>query len=360
MIIGIDGIEANVEQKVGVSVYTAQLLSYFHAKADKNTQFLVYLRSAPVANLPKETEYFKYEVVRQKGLWRDLFFPLHLYLHKKIDVLFCPAHYIPRFCPVPTVVTIHDLAYEFFPNEFKKEDLYKLKNWTRHSVERARNVIAVSKTTAEDLHKLYGVRKEKIATIYNGYASIEVPSNEELDSFGLKPQKYFLYIGTLQPRKNIPTLIQAFSKFHKKHPDIKLAIIGRKGWMYDSIFEEVKRLNIEDSIIFTGYVKCLKMFYTNAIAYILPSLYEGFGLPVIEAMHYECPVIVSDTPALMEVSDGACLNFPAHDTMALAQALEKVIDPSVNKTLIEKGKMRAKDFSWKKTAQKTLEILTQS
>lgn len=360
MIIGIDGIEANVEQKVGVSVYTAQLLSYFHSQASKEVQFIVYLRSAPVANLPKENQYFKYEVVRQKGLWRDVFFPLHLHLHNKIDVLFCPAHYIPRYCPVPIVVTIHDLAYEFFPNEFKKKDLYKLKNWTRHAIKKARNVIAVSNTTATDLQKLYDVPANKITTIYNGYASIEEPTDETLESFGLMPQKYFLYVGTLQPRKNIPTLIQAFAEFHKKHPDIKLAIVGRKGWMYDSIFEEVTRLKMEEAVIFTGYVKSVEKFYTNALAYILPSLYEGFGMPVIEAMHYGCPVIVSQTPALVEVSDGACLSFPPHDTMALSQALEKVMDPSVRKTLIEKGKARAKDFNWKKTAQKTLEIIRQS
>lgn len=360
MIIGIDGIEANVEQKVGVSVYTAQLLSYFHSQASKELQFVVYLRSAPVANLPEENQFFKYEIVLQKGLWRDLFFPIHLYLHKKIDVLFCPAHYIPRFCPVPTVVTIHDLAYEFFPNEFKKEDLYKLKNWTRHAVRKARNVIAVSKTTATDLQKVYAVPAEKITTIYNGYASIENFSDETLESFGLKPKKYFLYIGTLQPRKNIPTLIQAFAEFHKTHPDIKLVIVGRKGWMYDSIFEEVTRLKLETAIFFTGYVKSVEKFYTNALAYILPSLYEGFGMPVVEAMHYGCPVILSQTPALDEVSDGACLSFPPHDTIALAQKLEKVMEPSVRKALIEKGKRRAKDFSWKKTAQKTLDILKQS
>lgn len=360
MIIGIDGIEANVEQKVGVSVYTTQLLSYFHSQADRDTQFVVYLRSAPVANLPKENNYFKYEIVPQKGLWRDLFFPIHLYLHKKIDVLFCPAHYIPRFCPVPTVVTIHDVAYEFFPNEFKKEDLYKLKNWTRDAVRKARNVIAVSKTTAADLQKVYDVPAEKITTVYNGYASIEESSDESLQSFGLKPKKYFLYIGTLQPRKNIPTLIQAFAEFHKTHPDIHLALVGRKGWMYDSIFEEVIRLKLEKAVTFTGYVKSVEKFYTNALAYILPSLYEGFGMPVIEAMYYGCPVIVSQTSALEEVADGACLSFPPHDTMALAQTLEKVLVPSVRQTLIEKGKERAKEFSWKKTAQKTLDILKQS
>ena len=218
-------------------------------------------------------------------------------------------------------------------------------------------MIAVSKTTALDLQKLYDVPSQKITTIYNGYASVGRPSDETIKSFGLKSYKYFLYIGTLQPRKNIPTLIQAFALYHKTHPDIKLVIVGRKGWMYDSIFEEVKRLNIEDSVVFTGYVKSLKMFYTNAIAYILPSLYEGFGLPVIEAMHYECPVIVSDTPALMEVSDGACLSFPAHDTIALAQALEKISQLSVRKALIAKGTKRAKHFSWDKTAKQTLDII---
>lgn len=360
MIIGVDGIEANVEQKVGVSVYTVELLSYFQRSANKDTRFIVYLRSHPLPDLPQENDYFKYEIVPSKGFWRDLFFPIHLYLHRSIDVLFCPAHYVPRWCPVPTVVTIHDLAYEFFPDEFTKKDLYKLTHWTRQAVQASKRVIAVSQSTAHDLHSIYGTPRKKIFTVYNGYSVFSSSEKSSLEDYNLKPQSFFVYIGTLQPRKNIPTLLKAFATFHETHKDIKLVIVGKKGWLYQGIFQEAQRLNLGKAIIFTGYVKNLEVFYKNALAYVLPSLYEGFGLPVIEAMHYACPVIVSTTPALKEVGGDACLTFDPHDTIALTQRLEKILIPSVRRTLIEKGTKRAKQFSWEKTSEKTLQIIKDS
>jgi len=127
MIIGIDGNEANVEYKVGVSVYTTQLLSYFQKHATKDVQFIVYLRATPSNDLPKENEFFKYRVVKGSFLWSQVFLPINLWKNKlfgtKLNVFFSPAHYIPRFCPFKTVVTIHDLSYLYFPKEFLKKDL---------------------------------------------------------------------------------------------------------------------------------------------------------------------------------------------------------------------------------------------
>ncbi|KXK12261.1 MAG: hypothetical protein UZ22_OP11002000060 [Microgenomates bacterium OLB23] len=153
MIIGIDGNEANVHEKVGVSVYTIEMLRYFHAHSTQKTQFIVYLREKPLPDLPKESAFFKYKVVRGSALWRDVMFPLELYKNPVIDVLFCPAHYSPRFCPVPIVVTIHDTSYLYFKNEFLKKDLYKLTNWSAHSIKRAASIITVSDSTKKDVIK---------------------------------------------------------------------------------------------------------------------------------------------------------------------------------------------------------------
>ena len=169
MIIGVDGNEANVEHKVGVSVYTLELLKYFAKNADNEITFKVFLRTAPNDMMPKESSYFSYEVVPGKMLWSQIFLPYHLRFKTKIDVFFAPAHYSPRFLDVPLVLTIHDLSYFMYPNEFLKKDLYKLENWTKYSIEHAKTIIAVSKTTKKDLVKWYGLNDQDIQVIYNGF-----------------------------------------------------------------------------------------------------------------------------------------------------------------------------------------------
>ena len=153
MVIGIDGNEANVDNHVGVSVYTSEILKYFSTIKDNDIYFEVYLRANPKIFMPKESSNFKYIVVPTKFLWSQIFLPIHLRLYSKIDVFFSPAHYCPRFLKIPLVVTIHDLAYFYFPHEFLKKDLYKLKNWSKYSVFKATRIISVSKTTKKDILK---------------------------------------------------------------------------------------------------------------------------------------------------------------------------------------------------------------
>jgi len=198
MVIGIDGNEANVEQQVGVSVYTTNLLRRFQLQATATLQFRVYLRHKPNSFLPKETEYFQYRVISGPALWSQVFLPLHLNTHREIDVFFSPAHYAPRFCPVPFVVTIHDLSYFYYPQEFLKKDLYKLKNWTLYSITQAQKVIAVSKTTKKDIMNLYHEPEEKIEVVYNGFE--KHVQHAETTNNSLPTTNYFLYVGTLQPR----------------------------------------------------------------------------------------------------------------------------------------------------------------
>jgi len=141
MIIGVDGNEANVDLQVGVSIYTSELLRYFHTHASDKIRFLVYLRDLPKKSLPKETTFFKYKIIPGPIAWSQFFFPLYLNIMKDCDILFCPAHYSPRFCPVPIVLTIHDLSYYYYPEEFLKKDLYKLTHWTCYSAIKAIDVI---------------------------------------------------------------------------------------------------------------------------------------------------------------------------------------------------------------------------
>ena len=236
MIIGVDGNEANVKKRVGVSFYTYNLLCYFSKHANSNTQFKVFLKTEPLADLPEKNKYFSYEVVSGKFFWSQIFLPLRLYRKKDIDVFFSPAHYGPRFLTVPLVVTIHDLSYIFYPSEFLRKDLYQLTNWTKYTVYKAKKIVAVSNSTKKDLINVYNLPEEKIEVVYNGYEKyLKAVCNKLKVKDMDKP--YILYVGTLQPRKNITTLLQAFYKFSQIYPEYELIIAGKKGWMYEQIFE---------------------------------------------------------------------------------------------------------------------------
>ncbi|MFZ6034987.1 MAG: glycosyltransferase family 4 protein [Patescibacteria group bacterium] len=359
MIIGVDGNEANVERRVGVSVYALNLLRYFCKWATDTARFKVYLRTPPQADMPKENRYFKYEVVPGAFLWSQIFLPLKLYSQKDIDVFFSPAHYLPRFCPVPSVVTIHDLSYLFFPEDFLKKDLYQLKTWTRYSVNAAKAIVAVSETTKRDIVKNYGVPSSKVNVIHNGYEKKHLLSESKLRLLE-SDHPYILYVGTLQPRKNINTLIEAFYKFKHLYPDFKLVIAGKKGWLYEKIFDLVTDLGLEDDVYFTDYISDnqLIFLYKNAFCYVMPSLYEGFGIPPLEAMSMGCPVISSITSSLPEISGDAALYFDPKSPFDLVEKLKKLKEtPELRKSLIKKGYHRIKQFSWETCASETLDVI---
>ncbi len=362
MIIGIDGNEANVDEQVGVSVYAKNLLWHFAQKTSSNLQFKVFLRDVPKSHLPKQSSNFHYVVIPSKILWSQLALPTKLFFDQKVDVFFTPAHYAPRFCPAPLVVPIHDLSYFYYPDEFLKRDLYKLSAWTKYSVKNAKKIIAVSENTKNDLIKFYNLPESKIEVIYNGYE--KKANNENLkmkNSYMLNAKCYILYVGTLQPRKNVITLIKAFDKFRKQHPEFKLVIVGKKGWLYDEIFSLAKQLYLEKEIIFTDYVSDSELIqlYKNAFCFVLPSLYEGFGIPLLEAMAQGCPVLSSNSSSLPEIGGNACLYFDPTNVNNLVQSLDKLYDNNkLRNDLISKGKKRIQAFSWTKCANQTLEIFT--
>jgi glycosyltransferase involved in cell wall biosynthesis len=359
MIIGIDGNEANVPMKVGVSVYALNLLYYFKKQADSGTQFRVFLRSKPSDDLPSANKYFSYEIVRGQFFWSQVFLPLRLYMKRDVDVFFSPAHYAPRFCPVPTVVTIHDLSYIYFPGDFLKKDLYQLQNWTHYSIHKAKKIIAVSKTTKNDLTKAYQIPDDMIEVVYNGYEKNRVIQEEKFKIHHTN-KPYILYVGTLQPRKNITTLIEAFSKFKDLYPDFKLIIAGKKGWLFDSIFDLVGELGLHNDVYFTDYVTDhqLTFLYKNAFCFVLPSLYEGFGIPILEAMSLGCPVISSFASSLPEIGGDACLYFDPQNVDDLVDKLDSFKkDEKMKNSFIQKGKRRVKEFSWKRCGEQTLAVI---
>lgn len=356
MIIAVDGNEANVKELVGVSVYTYQHLKYMSEIASNEQQFKIYLRNPPLDFLPKENNYYKYVVVKGPFLWSQIFLPMALYLDSAFDVFFAPAHYIPRYCPRPVVVTIHDLSYFYYPDEFLKKDLYKLTNWTEKAVDRASKIIAVSKNTKKDILKYYHPDESKIEVIYNGYERKATKTTQPM----MIKKPFILYNGTIQPRKNIITLVDAFSKFQINYPDFNLILAGKKGWLYEETLEHIKKLGLSDKVSAPGYIpdEELNYLYKNAFCFVMPSLYEGFGIPVLEAMSHQCPVVSSFASSLPEIGGEACLYFDPKSSENLYDKLVELKEnPSLRKSLVQKGKERIKMFSWKNCTRATLDLL---
>jgi len=354
MIIGIDGNEANVEKKVGVSVYTLKLLEYFEKLSDKDTRFVIYLQNEPRDEMPNENIYFKYQVVSGPFLWSQFFLPFNLFINRKINVFFSPAHYAPRYCPVPLITTIHDLSYFYYPEEFLKKDLYKLINWTKRSVEKSTKLIAVSKNTKKDILKHYIIDENKVDVVYNGFEKKH--THQVVPEF----EKYILYVGTIQPRKNLNRLIDAFILIKDKYPDLKLLLAGKRGWLYSQIFQKIVNNDLVKKVIHLDYVSDSELvgLYKHAKMLVLPSLYEGFGIPVLGAMSYGCPVAASYSSSLPEIGGDAALYFDPEKPSEIADKIEILLnDKKVRQDLIDKGLNRVKLFSWDKCANETLAVI---
>jgi len=370
MTIGIDGNEANVENRVGIGEYAFELLRQFEQFKINNLQLIIYLKNKPRVDLPKERIGWKYKVFGPRKLWTQFALPFSLYFSRsRPDVFFTPSHYAPRFSPCPTVISIMDLSYIHFPEMFKKSDLYQLRNWTAYSIRNAKKVLTISQASKNDIIKEYGIPEGRVAVIYPGIKfeirNSKSETNTEFKMQNLKLLKekynidgeYILYVGTIQPRKNIARLIEAFPKIKNK---LQLVIVGKKGWLYEEILEAPNKFNIQDRVRFLDFVpdKDLPVFYKNAICFVLPSLYEGFGLPVLEAMRYGCPVITSNVSSLPEAGGDAALYVDPLSVIDIKKNLELIIDNSeLRKELIKKGYEQAARFSWEKTARETLKVL---
>jgi glycosyltransferase involved in cell wall biosynthesis len=373
MIIGIDGNEANVTKRVGISEYAYWLLYYFAKFADENktpgVQFVIYLKQPPVKGLPKETKNWKYKIVGPGKFWTQLGLPLNLFVSRpKPDVFFSPTHYAPRFSPVPTVVSIMDLAFLRFPELFNKSDMYQLTNWTKYSVKKATKILTISNSSRNDIIETYQIPSERVLTIYPGIKQTvslqpRVYAMNELKAKYNISDNYVLFVGTLQPRKNISRLIEAFSKIkveHTQYKDLQLVVIGKRGWLYEEILEAPKKFDIENKVKFLEGINDeeLAIFYKHALCYVLPSLYEGFGLPVVEAMKHGCPVITSNISSLPEAGGDAALYVDPEDVDDIAKKVTMLVkDKELRKELAEKGKKQAAKFNWETTAKETLKIL---
>ncbi len=372
MRIWIDGYEANAPQRLGSSQFAFNLIKYLE-KIDSRNDYTILLPEPPTVEMPKERVGWGYKILKPKRLWTRIALPWALATTKvKPDIFFSPTHYIPQFTKVKRIVSVFDLAFLHFEGMFQKNDLWKLNNWTKYSVENAVQIITISKFSQEDIHKNYGIDNKKITVAYPGYddkifkKTDKNKVTEILERYNISGN-YIIYIGTIQPRKNLIRLMEAIAKI----PELKLVIVGKttglgqQGWKYEEILRKPKELKVEDRVIFTGYIPTEDMpsLISGAKAFVLVSLWEGFGIPVLEAMACGTPVITSNVSSLPEVVGSAGLLVDPKSVDQIEQAIRTIVfDVKLRDKKSRMGLQQVKKFSWEKMAKiilKTFEGLNE-
>ena len=371
MLIGLDAsrlapASAASPGRTGTETYSLHLIRHLLA-LDGGHRFRLYLREPLAPGLLATGGNVEQRVIRVPRLWTHVGLSWEM-VRRPPDVLFVPAHVIPLLHPRRSVVTVHDLGYRLYPQAHRRRDGLYLDISTRWSARVARIVLADSQATANDLRRFYGIPTEKVRVIYPGRDESLSPVQDVgalaaiRAKYGLG-ERYILHIGTLQPRKNLVRLVEAFGKVVKKLPDTKrgqLVLAGKKGWLYAELFRRVKDLGLEDRVVFPGYVPDadLPALLSGAACLVFPSLYEGFGFPVLEAQACGVPVVCSDASSLPEVAgDGALLISP-YDTMAWADALLQVLtDEGLRAQLRLRGFANLTRFSWRACAAEVMRVL---
>jgi len=270
----------------------------------------------------------------------------------------------PPFTACKTVVTIHDLAHEHYPDFFHPAEAMRMKKMVRSTAKKADHITTVSEFSAADIAKRCGVPREKISVSYLA-APEEFHPREKQACQEQVARKYgltfpfILYIGRIQARKNLPRLVEAYSLLRKQGVSAKLVLAGKKDWQAEKLIEKIKELRLEDSVVFPGYISWadLPVFYNAAELFIFPSIFEGFGLPVVESMASGTPTITSFGSSLEEVAgDGALLVDPL-DVSSMAHAMQRVLgERDLRNQLVERGLRRSAQFSVQKFAGKLLEV----
>ncbi|MGQ0604568.1 MAG: glycosyltransferase family 4 protein [Anaerolineales bacterium] len=374
MHIGIDASRTTVARRTGTESYSLNLTRALLRQAaprsgvgealrasPAQTEFApashrvtLYFRDQPAPGLfPSATQ----RVIPFPRLWTHARLSWEMLTHPP-DVLFVPAHVLPLVCPAPAVVTVHDLGYRHFPDAHPLAQRLYLDWSTRFSAQRAAYVIADSQATRRDLARFYAVPENNISVVYPGRDETlrRVDPSAVRGALRVKyqlPETFLLHVGTLQPRKNLLRLIEAVS--HQPSV-ITLVLAGRPGWQSQPILAAARTHNVR----VLEYVpdEDLAGLYSGAAAFIFPSLYEGFGFPVLEAMACGTPVICANTSSLPEVAGEAALTVDPLDTEALTGAITRVLgDAGLRESLIAKGYAQVQKFSWEKAARETLSVL---
>lgn len=349
-------------RSAGVSRYIWALLTYL-PQVDQTVDYVGFLGHRSVSFQGWEAHVSPWNTQRplKRIAWEQLVQPWRL-RQERIDLVHAPVYVGPLLNPCPMIVTVHDLSFFRYPELFPASRRFYLQKMTAYTVTHAVKVLVDSRSTKDDLQQLLSVDPRKIEVIYPGVSQEMRPIDDGQKLQALRkhhqlPERFILFLGTLEPRKNIVQLIEAYALLCQddtfRH---QLVIAGGKGWYYDQIYARVQDLSLADRIIFAGYVadQELPLWYNAAELFVYPSLYEGFGLPPLEAMACGTPTIVTDISSLPESVGEAGLLVRPGETEALAEAIRNLLqDEEAYQTLREAGLHRARGFSWRNTARQT-------
>ena len=342
----------NTTQKTGVENYSYHLIRTLAQLAP--SEIILIAPGKVDLDVPQITIPFP-------RLWTQVRLSWEVWQNKAIDNLFVPSHLMPLIHPKRTTITIHDVAFKRFPQSYGLLSRWYLDWGTKFAVKNAWKIIVPSETTKKDLIEFYQADPSKIVVIPLGFESESKPLHPEqsaqvLDRFGLKAKHYFLFLGRIESKKNIQTLIEAFSALSPRCPGIQLALAGKLGVGGESILKLVKN----PDIVVTGYVDevAKQALLENALCFVFPSLFEGFGIPLLEAMAANLPILASKIPSSWEVAKDNALFFEAEDDEVLAGLMEKVATQEPFRAVMVQNHAKTLErFSWKRCAEETLRVL---
>jgi glycosyltransferase involved in cell wall biosynthesis len=346
-------------RSAGIHTYIAQTLRHL-PQADPALRLTLFTSHPPAGldrSIDVQTSRWATERPPVRILWEQLRLP-GAARRVRAEVLHATAFVAPIAPRCPTVVTIYDLSFALFPQYFRGFNQTYLRAGTRWSAKHARRIIVISEQTKRDVHRLYDVPLDRIDVAYPGVDEALGPAApEQVAQFKHDknlPEKYLLFLGTLEPRKNLIMLVQAFAEFKRECPDAVLILAGGVGWLADDLFAAIEQSGVKESIIRPGYVAAEEktLWYSGAAAFVYPSTYEGFGLPPLEAMACGTPVITSNAASLPEVVGAAGLTIEPDDRRAWISALRRVwTEAAYRAELIDRGLRQAQKFTWPAAAQ---------
>lgn len=367
MLIGIDASRAVTRQRTGTEAYAYFLIqALIPLAAEQGHRLRLYFNQPPPSGLFPSAEHVEPVVLPQARLWTHV--RLARELHRRPpDVFFTPAHVIPLTYRGPSVATVHDLGYHYFPEAHTRRQRAYLRWSTRHNAQVGRRVLADSQATRADLVRFYDVDASKIDVVYPGVDPLLDPVEDGArltavaQKYSLTPP-YLLYLGTLQPRKNLVRLVEAYARSGVVQP---LVLAGKPGWLSASILDAIaaQPADVRSRIHLPGYVEEADKaaLLSGATALLYPSLYEGFGFPLLEAQACGTAVLAANTSSLPEIAGGGALLLDPTDTDALAAAIQRLTqDAALRRSLIAHGRENVQRFTWEATAVAVLSVLDAS
>lgn len=337
------------ESCAGIGSFTAALEHWLPiVDHDAHYSALVPRRSAPL-NMP------------ERWWWDQVSVP-RLARGTRADVLLKPAFSVPVFSRIPTVAVLHDLAVKRFPHDVHRPSAWFYGTWAPWTLHRAVHVIAVSEFTKREAVALLHIPEDHITVVYQGYEEQDWITSDLRDRTAVEdlPEQYLLHVGTIEPRKNLPFLMEVFREFLSTHPDYHLLLAGSSGWLNSDAREAVRRFGLERNVRFLGLVsnQVKRALYEDAQALVFPSKYEGFGRPPLEAMAIGTPVVAAENSAIPEVVGDAGILVQGYTVGDWASAISRVTDnPSLRNNLKERGLARSRVFSSQSAAQRVASIL---